>query len=46
MNRLHEVTNSALTLETSDVLTDGAGVMIDPPVVTMFDQLSARIEAR
>lgn len=46
MNRLHGVSNSALTLETCDVYIDNAGVMIDPLAVTMFDQMIAWIEAR
>ena len=46
MNRLHGVSNSARTLETGDVRIVNAGVMIDPPAVTMFDQPLAWIEAR
>jgi hypothetical protein len=46
MNRLHGVVNSALTIETGDIRIDDAGVMIDPPAVTMFDQLIAWIEAK
>ena len=46
MTRLHWAFNSALPIETGDVRTDDAGVMLDPPAVTMFDQLIAWIEAR
>ena len=46
MNRLHGTFNFARTLETGDVRVDSAGVMIDPPAVTMSDQSIAWIEAR
>ena len=46
MNRVHGVSNSALTVGIGAVRIGGAGVMLDPPAVTTVDHLIAWIEAR